>query len=114
MLPAHGPPIKGFERRLGQVITHHRHRKDEILQLLTAQNGSASPFDLVTAMAWYSKGRPTAWHTLRDFDQRLAIAEVMAHLESLAGDGDLLKSVRHGIVSYSIIEKSGHAAAKCH
>lgn len=100
ILPAHGPPIQGFERRVKQVISHHRTRKDEILQLLATRNGQANAFELVTAMTWHSKGRPTDWQALRDFDQRLAISEVMAHLESLVSDGDLCKQTHSGIVYY--------------
>ena len=100
MLPAHGPPIKGFERRLKQIMTHHSDRKDEILKLLGEQDGPANAFELVTAMKWYSKGRPTAWRTLRDFDQRLAIAEVMAHLASLVSDGKLTENIQNGVVYY--------------
>ena len=100
ILPAHGPPIKGFERRLKQIMTHHQDRKSEILKLLGEQDGPANAFELVTAMKWYSKGRPSAWQTLRDFDQRLAIAEVMAHLASLVNDGDLTQNSHNGVVYY--------------
>ena len=100
MLPAHGPPIKGFNRRLKQIIAHHHERKAEILELLGEQGRPATAFELVTAMKWYSKGRAAAWQTLRDFDQRLAIAEVMAHLVSLASDGDLTKKSQNGVVYY--------------
>lgn len=100
MLPGHGPPLKGFARRAKQILTHHERRKSEILQIQAEHDRALSPFEWVTAMTWYSRGRPVSWHDLRDFDQRLAITEVMAHLESLAADGRLAKQGRNGVIYF--------------
>lgn len=100
MLPAHGPPIKGFTNRIKHILAHHQKRLDEMLQILTTCTEPVNAFTLVTRMKWYSKGAPNTWQSLRDFDQRLAISEVMAHLELMAADGRLIKQERDGIFYY--------------
>jgi glyoxylase-like metal-dependent hydrolase (beta-lactamase superfamily II) len=100
MLPSHGPPLKGFERRVRQILDHHRQRKNEILDIMAGSRDSWNVFRLVQAMTWRSRIKPAAWQDLRDFDKRLAITEVMAHTESLAYEGRLEKRPRDGIVYY--------------
>jgi len=106
VLPAHGPPIKGFVNRLKQIIAHHQRRKNQILQLFAKRKGPVSPFELATQMEWYSKGHMISWHSLSDLDHRLAITEVMAHLESLSINGDLIKSMHKGVVNYQLPVKT--------
>lgn len=102
MLPSHGPPVKGFSRRVGRILAHHRTRKAEIRQLLAARGGAANAFELVSAMTWHVRGRATSWQSLRDFDKRLAITEVMAHLEALAAEGCIDRQARNGVVTYGL------------
>lgn len=107
MLPAHGPPIKGFARRVNQILAHHAKRKEEILRILAKYRGEVTAFELVADMKWYSKGAPAAWESLRDFDKRLALSEVMAHLEAMAGDGQVAKYEREGIFYYQVAVGKG-------
>ncbi|RJQ75206.1 MAG: MBL fold metallo-hydrolase [Desulfobacteraceae bacterium] len=100
VLPSHGPPFKGFARRTKQILSHHEQRKAEILKILAEQTRALNAFQLVKAMTWHAKGRPAGWQSLRDFDKRLALTEVMAHLESLVTDGRLLKQDSDGAVYY--------------
>lgn len=106
ILPAHGRPFKGSESRLKQLISHHQNRKAEIRQHFVSLNRPASAFDLATAMSWYAKGQPTSWHILSDFDKRLAITEVMAHLESMVTNGELFKNIDSGIIYYGLTGKT--------
>ena len=101
MLPSHGPPLKGFERRVRQILAHQRQRKTEILNIMKGSPDPWNAFRLVQAITWrHSRIKPLSWQNLRDFDKRLAITEVMAHTESLAYEGRLEKRPRDGIVYY--------------
>lgn len=102
VLPSHGPPVKGFYRRVKQILAHHRTRKSEIRRLLGARGGTANAFELATAMSWHAKGRAASWQSLRDFDQRLAITEVMAHLQALAAEGGVDRWEQDGVVTYGL------------
>ncbi len=102
MLPSHGPPVKGFGRMIQQTLAHHQKRKEEIPRIMTPQAGPLNAFSLAKAMTWYAKGQVAPWVSLRAFDQRLAITEVMAHLEEMAGRGEVDKFLREGIVYYSV------------
>jgi glyoxylase-like metal-dependent hydrolase (beta-lactamase superfamily II) len=103
MLPAHGPPIKGFTSRVRQILLHHEKRTAQMLAVLaTARADGLSAFALVNAMTWRAAGRPVAWERLRDFDQRLAITEAMAHLEALAAEGRLIKQMRASVGYYRL------------
>jgi len=102
LLPAHGPPARGLAERIEQILKHHRQRKAVIIDIMTRRVDAANAFDLVTAMSWFSKIRPVEWHSLRDFDKRLAMTEVMAHLESLVADGRLIRQSLNGLVHYRL------------
>jgi glyoxylase-like metal-dependent hydrolase (beta-lactamase superfamily II) len=102
LLPAHGSPVRGLAERVEQILKHHSHRKAEIMDIVSRREGAASAFDLVTAMSWYSRIKPVEWHFLRDFDKRLAMTEVMAHLESLVADGRLIRQSLNGLVHYRL------------
>ncbi len=100
MLPAHGPPIKGFHSRVQHILEHHLKRTNEILKILDSHSDPVNAFTLVKAMKWYSKGAPNTWQSLRDLDRRLAISEVMAHLELMVLDGGVVKSEQDGVFFY--------------
>lgn len=102
VLPAHGPPFGGFNRRVNQIIDHHQVRNSEILQLLADPDAIQTPFELVSRMRWYSKGRVTNWHQLPSMDQRLAMFEVMSHLADLECAGTVITQNGNGIVSYGL------------
>lgn len=106
VLPAHGPPMTGFTRRVDQILAHHEKRKDEILRIIAEQTAPITAYALVQAMRWYAKRRPIAWQSLRIFDQRLAVSEVSAHLASLAAEGRLVKRNTAGADYYQLPAKA--------
>lgn len=80
VLPAHGRPMNGTGGRAGQVRAHHLRRKVQIEQLVTEQPLTAWE---VAIAVW---GQREHIH-----DQRLALQEGLAHLQSLAREGRVVK-----------------------
>ncbi|MBO0702071.1 MAG: MBL fold metallo-hydrolase [Candidatus Dormibacteraeota bacterium] len=80
VLPAHGRPQAGTAGRAGQVRAHHRRRKLQIERLVTEQPMTA--WEVAIAI-W---GPREHIH-----DQRLALQEGLAHLQSLAREGRVIK-----------------------
>lgn len=80
VLPAHGRPLVGTGGRAAAVRAHHLRRKVQIEQLVTEQPMSAWE---VAIAVW---GRRDHIH-----DQRLALQEGLAHLQSLAREGRIIK-----------------------
>lgn len=79
VLPGHGEPFPNLAQRVHELIEHHDERAQRILQLLTEQPRHA---------AWLTdqlfQGR------LRDDEtRRMAMAEVLAHLEYLRHRGEV-------------------------
>lgn len=80
VLPAHGRPLSGTGGRAAQVRSHHLRRKVQIEQLVSEQPMSAWE---VAIAVW---GQRDHIH-----DQRLALQEGLAHLQSLAREGRVVK-----------------------
>jgi hypothetical protein len=77
-LPGHGPLIRAFRERLGELRAHH----DERLQVIEqAAEAGATAFGVCTEVF------PTT--ALSPHQLRFAMAETLAHLEFLVGVGRL-------------------------
>jgi glyoxylase-like metal-dependent hydrolase (beta-lactamase superfamily II) len=80
VLPAHGRPMAGTHGRAGQIVAHHARRKLQIERLVGEDPVSA--WEVALAI-W---GERSHVH-----DQRLALQEGLAHLQSLSREGRLVK-----------------------
>ncbi len=82
VLPAHGRPFTNVTGRVDALVSHHHRRLDQILEILDREEKSAWQ---VALDLW---GR-------RDnlYEKRLALQEGLAHLQALAVDGLISKSV---------------------
>lgn len=82
VLPAHGRPFAGIAARVDALTRHHRRRFDQILEIL-------------------NRKEKTGWQVAVDlwgprenlYEKRLALQEGLAHLQALAVDGLVAKSV---------------------
>jgi len=82
ILPSHGRPFTGAPARVEVLEAHHRRRLDQ-------------------AVAIVGRGKQTAWEVALDlwgprenlYEKRLALQEALAHLQALAVDGRVTKSV---------------------
>jgi glyoxylase-like metal-dependent hydrolase (beta-lactamase superfamily II) len=89
VLPAHGRPFSNIERRVDALISHHRRRFEQILEIVgrEAMSGWQVALDL--------------WGPRENlYEKRLALQEGLAHLQALAVEGRISKSVTPGSVRW--------------
>ena len=89
VLPAHGRPFADVTARVDALVSHHHRRLDQIQEIV-------------------GRDKKTAWQVAlelwgpRDnlYEKRLALQEGLAHLQALAVDGRLRKSVTPELVCW--------------
>ena len=82
VLPAHGRPFTDIAGRVGALTSHHKRRLDQIVEILGEE-------------------QKTGWRVALDlwgprenlYEKRLALQEGLAHLQALAVEGRVSKSV---------------------
>jgi glyoxylase-like metal-dependent hydrolase (beta-lactamase superfamily II) len=89
-LPGHGEPVLDPAGRAREILEHHRLRLDETAAALGAEPRSA--YEVSLALFGTS---------LDANNRRFALAETLAHLERLVGDGRAARSGDGGNVSYT-------------
>jgi glyoxylase-like metal-dependent hydrolase (beta-lactamase superfamily II) len=78
-LPGHGEPFTGLAERVDWLAEHHEERMDEIRAALG--DAPATAFDLCHDLTWI--GGTVHFSKLSPFQQSMATAETIAHLEVL-------------------------------
>jgi glyoxylase-like metal-dependent hydrolase (beta-lactamase superfamily II) len=89
VLPAHGRPFEDVGARVESLVSHHERRMDQILEILGAEE-------------------KTGWRVALDlwgprdnlYEKRLALQEGLAHLQALAVEGRVSKSVTPAAVRW--------------
>src|SRR4029077_8587276 len=90
ILPAHGRPFTDAPGRVAVLVAHHKRRLERILEIVSA-------------------GRRHGWQVALElwgprenlYEKRLALQEGLAHLQALAVEGRLTKSVTPSTVLWS-------------
>ncbi len=83
VLPAHGRPFSDAPSRVDALVSHHQRRLDQIVEILVRNE------------------EKTGWQVALDlwgprdnlYEKRLALQEGLAHLQALAVEGRVIKSV---------------------
>jgi glyoxylase-like metal-dependent hydrolase (beta-lactamase superfamily II) len=83
VFPGHGPLFHDMDGRVDELLAHHEERLSAMLAALDSQ--PATPFEDLT-----------------DHQLRFALAETLAHLEHLEGDG-YVEQVADDVVSYQAV-----------
>jgi glyoxylase-like metal-dependent hydrolase (beta-lactamase superfamily II) len=96
LLPAHGPVTDSVHARVDELIVHHDQRLDQCAAAVAA--GSGTTYETALALTWTRRGRRLT--ELDPFNQMLAVNETEAHLELLAAQGRLRRSVVNEIICY--------------
>jgi len=73
VVPSHGPPFTGLQRRIAETRSHQRRRAEKILAAVA--EGEASAYE-IAGRVWGTDAPPQ--------DRRFAAAEALAHLEYMA------------------------------
>lgn len=94
VLPGHGEPFTDLTGRVGEIIAHHKERLQQILDLLTKEPQHANQ---LTNQLFQQR-------TLQnDEARRMAVAEVLAHLEYLRFQGKVEQHhTKDGTILYAI------------
>ena len=88
-LPGHGDPMSDHRARIAETLAHHERRKAQMLALLS--DGPRNGWEVAMTIFARVKGQP--------FQERLALMETLAHLQSLAHAALIRKLVgEHGEV----------------
>jgi glyoxylase-like metal-dependent hydrolase (beta-lactamase superfamily II) len=82
VLPAHGRPFENAKARVEALIAHHRRRLDQIMEIVGRDEKSAWQ---VALELWGPRENL--------YEKRLALQEGLAHLQALAVEGRVSKSV---------------------
>jgi glyoxylase-like metal-dependent hydrolase (beta-lactamase superfamily II) len=82
VMPAHGRPFAGVSARVEALTRHHRRRFDQILEIVDRNEKSGWQ---VAVELWGPRQNL--------YEKRLALQEGLAHLQALAVDGHVAKSV---------------------
>jgi glyoxylase-like metal-dependent hydrolase (beta-lactamase superfamily II) len=98
VFPGHGVPFDDLPGRVDELIAHHEERLAEMERLLAG--GEQSAYALASKLPW--KGSQGGWDRLQAFQRRMAVTEVIAHLEYLHSAGRAAKRHREGVVFYRI------------
>jgi len=80
VLPAHEHRFVGLPSRVRQLIEHHEHRFEEVVESIRA--GHTTAWEITSRMVW---SRP--WERIEGFMRRAALGECLAHLRALEARG---------------------------
>jgi glyoxylase-like metal-dependent hydrolase (beta-lactamase superfamily II) len=99
-LPGHEQPFNDLRKRVGDILQHHEHRNEEIL--LALSTGPKTAYQLSEAITWLPSSGGTRFHDLPRWDQRMAVAETLAHLRALVADLRIERFEKQGVVYYQL------------
>jgi glyoxylase-like metal-dependent hydrolase (beta-lactamase superfamily II) len=91
VFPGHGPLFHDMDGRVDELLAHHEERLSAMLAALDGQ--PATPFEVA---------RRVFPEDLTAHQLRFALAETLAHLEHLEGDG-YIEQVADAVVSYQAV-----------
>jgi len=91
VFPGHGPLFHDLDGRIGELLLHHEERLS--VTLAAFEGSPATPFEVA---------RRVFPEDLTDHQLRFALAETLAHLEHLEGDGHA-ERLEDDVVSYQAV-----------
>jgi len=94
VLPGHGMPFNSLHDRVSDLISHHRARLDEIIEI---DRDWYSAYEIAGRMKW-SKGR--SMDSMNTMETIFAVGEATSHLERLEEEGKVKATDRDGVKLY--------------
>jgi glyoxylase-like metal-dependent hydrolase (beta-lactamase superfamily II) len=98
VLPGHGSPFSDLEERVGWLVDHHEERLQEIEGRVN--EGFQTAYAIAERLSW--RGSEDGWESLEPFQRRMALTEVIAHLELLRVRGTLQAHSDGRTIRYAI------------
>ena len=87
VLPGHGNHFNYFQRRINEIIQHHRERKEAILDIL--KDGPMVAYEIASKVPWIPQKGGVLWQELDTFNRRMALMETLAHLGLLEQEAEV-------------------------
>jgi len=98
LFPSHRNIIRDHTRRINELLTHHRERLSEILNIL--KKGKFTVRDVAANMNWSIRAKD--WEDFPVPQKWFATGEAMSHLEHLYSIGKLNKEIREDKLFYKL------------
>jgi glyoxylase-like metal-dependent hydrolase (beta-lactamase superfamily II) len=98
VLPAHGEPFTGLQRRVAELLAHHDLREAAMLEALSDHRGPSTGAEVAARVPWTRRQRALA--ELPPFQQRMALSETLSHLEELRAQGKVRRLDDAGRIYY--------------
>jgi glyoxylase-like metal-dependent hydrolase (beta-lactamase superfamily II) len=97
VLPAHGEPFFGLQRRVNELLAHHDQREAAVEAVLDGHQPTGA--DVAAALPWTRRKLTLA--ELPMHQQRMAVTETLSHLEHLRAIGRAERIERDGTIFYA-------------
>lgn len=97
-LPGHRRVIKDCKKRTLELIEHHKHRADEVLEIL--KKGSQSAYQVASQMSWDIDS--PSWEEFPIPQQWFATGEAIAHIRYLEEEGEIFRESEDGKIVMSL------------
>ncbi|MDR7855804.1 MBL fold metallo-hydrolase [Tissierella sp.] len=98
LFSAHRNIIKDHNRRISELLSHHKERLNEIIEILKL--GESTVRDVAAKMKWSIRAKD--WEDFPTSQKWFAAGEAMSHLEHLYCIGKLEKDLREGKLYYKL------------
>jgi glyoxylase-like metal-dependent hydrolase (beta-lactamase superfamily II) len=98
VLPAHEGIYMNLEKRIIEIIRHHKQRNLEIQE--TLKRGPATAYNVSSGITWVPESGGIKYKDLPPMDKRMAVMETLAHLKAMLVDGEVESFKEEGIIYY--------------
>lgn len=102
VLPAHGRPFDYIKRRVEALTAHHARRFDQVLEIVGTRQARAGRTDHPDEKSGWQVALELWGPRDNLYEKRLALQEGLAHLQALAVDGRVTKTVKPGSVRWRL------------
>lgn len=99
LLPGHRKETGDLDTRIGQLEEHHRHRLNEVLNIVGSAPGRTA-YEIAGRMRWSIR---STWREFPVQQKFFALGECLAHLDYLERRGRICRRERDGLIRYSLL-----------
>jgi glyoxylase-like metal-dependent hydrolase (beta-lactamase superfamily II) len=100
VLPAHEQPFTNFRNRVDEIIAHHHRRNEDIISALKEKPKNA--YEIAQEIIWMPQQGGTKFKDLRQWDQRMAVLDTLAHLKVMKENGKVEIFSNNPIIYYNV------------
>jgi glyoxylase-like metal-dependent hydrolase (beta-lactamase superfamily II) len=100
VIPGHEYIFSNHRQRIDELVLRHQQKDQEIMQAFTGGEPRTA-YDVSQIISWSPRNRISKWTQLSGWDKRFAMLQTIAHLEEMAGSGQLSRFCSNGKIYYS-------------